>query len=136
MEFREWMRETRKRKHLSQGELAKMAGLSQTAISWIERGKAMPYKRNQRKITAALNAAPDRLEMPVYAVREPPGTPAPAPEGGQTNGDMLRRMDDEELVFHINCPIHECKIRLPDRDCYQCKLGWLSEKAKGKRDDE
>ena len=110
MEFRVWMREMRKRKCVSQRDLARMTGLTQTAISFIELGKTTPYARNKKAIIAALQSAPN------------PAKPK------ETNGDMLRRMEDGELVFRINCPKHDCGVAMNDRDCYQCKLDWLQAK--------
>lgn len=48
----------------------------------------------------------------------------------KTNGDNIRSMDNEELVFVIPCPRTSCSIARNDRDCYTCKLRWLdSEEA-------
>lgn len=128
MTFGEWVRQERKRKHLSQQELAKMAGLSNVTIHTTEVGKNFPRKVNQRKITAALNAAKDKTVVPDYAVREKREIPVATVV---TKGDAIRVMDDEELVFLINCQQPGCQISQNDRDCYRCKLIWLKQKAKG-----
>lgn len=127
MTFGAWCRQERKRKHLSQAELAKMVGMSHTGIGTIERGLCAPYKKSQRKIAAALNAAKDRTIMPAYSLREErAAVPAVTVV---TNGDAMRAMDDEELVFLIKCPEHECLVSAADRDCYGCKLNWLKRPA-------
>lgn len=129
MDFGRWVHDTRKRKHITQAELGKMTGMTQTAIGQIERGERTPYRRNQKKITVALNAARDRTAVPDYAIPARGGKRAGL-AGPMSNGDAIRRMVDEELVFYIPCPIRECKVPYNDRDCYQCKLGWLRAKPK------
>lgn len=41
-----------------------------------------------------------------------------------TNGDYVRSLPDEELVFVIHC-LKTCTIPNNDRDCYKCKIDFL-----------
>ena len=125
MDFGEWVRSERKRKHLTQAELARMAGVSQFTICYCERGEHILIKKNQQKITAALNAAQDRLRVPDYALRGGVARPEPQETKAMTNGDVIRMMTDEELVFVIHCLKCECSIPQNERDCYRCKLDYL-----------
>jgi transcriptional regulator with XRE-family HTH domain len=113
MEFHEWLIRARKRHGLSQKELGKRAGLSHTAISNVECGKCHARRKNMIKLKAVIDEADAELSLRT------------------SNGDAIRNMPDEELVFYINCQQMECKISPPDRDCYLCKLNWLQREAKG-----
>lgn len=55
MEFNKKLKKLREEKGLSQAELAKMAGVSQTAISDVETGSKMPKLDTAMKICKALN---------------------------------------------------------------------------------
>lgn len=55
MEFNKKLKKLREEKGLSQAELAKMASVSQTAISDIETGNKMPKLDTAMKICKALN---------------------------------------------------------------------------------
>ncbi len=55
MEFNKKLKKLREEKGLSQAELAKMAGVSQTAISDVETGNKMPKLDTAMKICKALN---------------------------------------------------------------------------------
>lgn len=109
MEFHVWMQQERKRRRMSQDELAERAGLTQTTISSIELGKSKPYKSTRQKIMAAF----------AYL----------------TNGDVVRQMTDEELVLSgvICCEKINGGPKKADctGDCWECKLAWLRQKTKG-----
>lgn len=51
----------RKQRNLSQGELANLIGISQTALSQIERGTSMPSQKSVNRICEALNVSPALL---------------------------------------------------------------------------
>jgi len=96
----------RKARHMTQGELAKRAEISQSWLCKVERGEVTPLPQTYQNILRALG-----LE--------------------NTNGDQIRRMPDSELVFVINCQVQDCRIPTNDRDCYKCKLEYLSSQSKG-----
>jgi transcriptional regulator with XRE-family HTH domain len=55
------VRETRKRKLLTQEQLAKKAGVGVNTIIRIERNQVEPHGRTIRKLAAALSVAPSEL---------------------------------------------------------------------------
>jgi transcriptional regulator with XRE-family HTH domain len=57
----EKVRETRKRKLLTQEQLAKKAGVGVNTIIRIERNQVEPHGRTIRKLAAALGVAPSEL---------------------------------------------------------------------------
>ncbi|MCY3576866.1 MAG: helix-turn-helix transcriptional regulator [bacterium] len=69
----ELLREARRRKGLSQAELATRAGTSQPVISAYEHGRRDPTTRTLRRLVAA---AGGRLELRLAS--EPPDIPPPA----------------------------------------------------------
>lgn len=56
-----WLRQWREEKAILQGQLARMAGLYQKDVSWIERGKRMAYRTTAEKLAAALGITLDEL---------------------------------------------------------------------------
>lgn len=61
--------EWRKRKFLSQQELANQAGVSKTTIAMIELGRSQPHGKTARNIAKALGVEPTEIDWP-----EPPAT--------------------------------------------------------------
>ena len=59
----ERLRELREDRMFSQTELAKMAGITQAAISGFERGERKAQPRTVRKLAAALGAEPRDLVL-------------------------------------------------------------------------
>lgn len=55
------LRQVREKKLLSQGELAKLAGVSRAQINRIEAGSADPRMSTVRKLIAALGVEPSEL---------------------------------------------------------------------------
>ena len=52
----------------------------------------------------------------------------------KTNGDLIRAMSDEELAVTILCPNDTGMADIlcdhgDDKDCYDCTLKWLRQKA-------
>jgi len=54
--------EIRKEKGLNQQDLAKLAGVSQSTLSYIERAVHKPQKRIRRDIAAALDVLEEEIE--------------------------------------------------------------------------
>jgi predicted transcriptional regulator len=100
------IRVARKVRHMTQYELAKQAEITQGWLSKVERGDVTPLPKTYQKIMRALGFE-------------------------NTNGDRIRRMPDSELVFLIVCQVQDCRIPANDRDCYKCKLEYLSSQSKG-----
>lgn len=90
MEPGELLREARRRKGLSQAELATRAGTSQPVISAYEHGRRDPTTRTLRRLVAA---AGGRLELRLAS--EPPDVPPPASleEHGSRLVDVLLLAD-------------------------------------------
>ncbi len=57
--------ETRKKRGVSQEELAEIAGLDRTFISLLERGKRQPSLTSMLTLAKALNIKPDKLLLAV-----------------------------------------------------------------------
>lgn len=53
--FKNKLQEARKRKKLSQKELAKLLGVSRTSVAWWEQGRKTPSQENLKKIEKVLN---------------------------------------------------------------------------------
>lgn len=53
----------RKRQYISQAKLARLAGVNQTSMSRIERGKEPPYPNRAARIAAALGWNGDPKEL-------------------------------------------------------------------------
>jgi len=58
------VQECRRRRYLSQRELAQAAGISPSAVAQIETGHHSPHPRTRRKIAEALGISPDDIEWP------------------------------------------------------------------------
>lgn len=55
------LRQARRRKLLSQAEVAQRVGVSPSAVSSWEAERQLPYPRNQRTLAEALGIAPEEL---------------------------------------------------------------------------
>ncbi len=58
------LHEHRRRRYLTQRELAAAAGVAAATIAQIELGKHPPHLRTRRKIAAALGVHPDAIDWP------------------------------------------------------------------------
>ena len=75
--FGEALREQRYQSRLTQAELAERAGLSERAISDLERGLKQPQRATVRLLIDALHLSPDAAEQFAGAARAQPSTAEP-----------------------------------------------------------
>ncbi|RYY66518.1 MAG: XRE family transcriptional regulator [Chitinophagaceae bacterium] len=95
MELSQVLQDHRKRKGLTQEELAERSGVTVRTIQRIEGGETVPRAYTLKAIAGALDLAPEAL-LPVPVV-VPPGTPAPAPA-----------VDCEELLHSLRLLCLSC----------------------------
>lgn len=102
-ELAEIVTKTRKEKHLSQHELAEQAGVSQSAINFIERGKtSSPNPSTIDNIARVLELDPERLKV-LAGIRTPDAVPMTPEEE--------RIQELARTLVHLPTEIHELIAR-------------------------
>ena len=85
MPFAEQLIHARKMRHLSQQQLAMRSGISQQAISKLEKGKSSPSEFTIRQLAAA-------LRVPMTVLLEDGQTKMPTAEGDGLMEDIINRI--------------------------------------------
>ena len=65
MDFSSRLREWRRRRALSQRELAALAGIQQATVARLELGAQQPHPRTIRRLAKALDVSFDELQGPI-----------------------------------------------------------------------
>lgn len=96
------LKDVRRRRALTQQQLADRAGVNRVTIARIEGGKDAPFPTTVRKVAAALGVDPEELLEPVAATAA--NGPPSAPVNGMAAGlplDAPIMVVDEENVYRL-----------------------------------